>query len=331
MSHEQARLSANDPVLGVAGTLVTISDVEAAYPTSMSAKGAARFQCADPRCKVTVRAVIPEKDKPGRKRSPSAYFTSSPATHATGCTRRPLEQGTPPTPTTLTMAARSMRGSIPSVWNDSLTGASRVAGADGGIVVPPNPATPSRGAKVTRPGSGQSKMQTGRVKILAEVWLERTRARCLAAPFAADWNPGGNYETAFEVVTPRSVETSPSPERIYVGEISRLWKGNSGHGLTLAARHREGHEITVWLKSSLGEAGSDAKGLAKELRLREVKPGMIVFAFGAFVLQHVLGRTFYSLAIDKLPHVWVVSAEDAQKACQLIKRTRVEAKSAPNT
>lgn len=309
MAHEQAELSRFDPKLGPRGTLVSMEDVEAAYKTSAQANLTARYVCAD--CKVRVHAVIPSRIKPGRKRSPSPYFSSSPNKHKRDCTRRP-KAAPPSVPTTRTMAGRSRRGDVPAKWNELITpivpapgsGSSKPTGAVTGGA--------SKGVRVTTPGSGSSIPSTGLVEKVARAWLGMSATEAAAEPFEADWNPQGTYQTAFIVAGPKEVTDRPvTPERIYVGEIATVAQGKSGYILTLATRHGDGSELKVWLQNALQTAPAGGAQLWKRLQDGNVVPGMLIFALGAFAHQ-AIGPGFFSLPVIDSRKVWIVTDAEVQ-------------------
>lgn len=310
MAHEQARLTRADPQLGPVGTLVSMTDVTAVYTTTTSANRVAAYSCAD--CKVRVHAVLPKAVKPGRLRSPSPYFSSSPKRHAPGCTRRP-NAAPPPTPTTRTMAGRNHQGDIPAKWNEQLAASAPAPGTrpvDG----QGNPmGTSTRGARVTTPGSGTSIPSTGLVERIATHWLRMKPGQTAQQPFEADWNPGGTFATAFVVVGPAELTAHPAaPERVYVGEVLSVRKGASGYILTLLARHGSGREAKVWLQKSLQSAPSGGAQLWARLETGEVVPGMTVFALGAFHFQDIGVDGFYSLPVIDPRRVWLLSQAKAR-------------------
>lgn len=249
--------------------------------------------------------------KPGRLRSPSPYFSSSPHKHATGCTRR-AGAGTASTPAAKTMAARSTRAVAPSEWRDappSPGGAGSIVG--GGKAVGGSGSSP-QGARVTKPGAGTSVASTGRVEKVARAWLAMPQGNRPRAPFIASWNPGGTYASAFVLVGRTEVVASPqTPERIYVGEVASVARGASGYIVTLTETHRDGRAMKFWLQNSLQAAPAGGAQIWQKLDNKEIAPGMLAFALGEFALQ-AFGAGFYSLPVTDARRIWFVDARDAE-------------------
>lgn len=308
MAHERAELTSFNLRLGRPNDVVTITDVESHYTTSVAANAGIGYRCAD--CKVKVHAVIPEPIKKGRLRSPSSYFSSSPRKHRQGCTRLP--PSVPPGGvTTTTMKARPAKAKVPTAWNDLPPAGTptwggnevgRGAGASG---------TTTRGARVTASGGGTSKSDTGVVKRAAIAYLGMTTADLNATEFEATWNPGGTYATAFEVLVDGSITATPETEqRIYLGEVVSAFKGSSGYTVTLSPKHANGKELRLWLQNVIKTVPTGSQ-LGAALDGELIKPGMLAFALGAFKRQIANGgRVYYSMPLVDPRHMWFVESAE---------------------
>ena len=291
--HEQAVLTANHPLLGAAGTPVTIAAVEQHYSNSASANAAAQFRCADQHCNVSVRCVIPAGSTSNRKTSPAAYFRGR---HKAGCTRAPVPAVAVPAPTAAVVPASPNRGPIPTVW------VARVA--------PPSPATAAAphsgggasagGSARLSQGSGSSQPQSGLIERFADEWLAMNAAAQRATPLTAPWNPGGTYHSAVHSIGYHpTTDVTVVGERIFGGVLASVLAGKSGYVLTLLEKNANGDDLTVWVQNvsfSQGHAGAALQTRLAALA-QTLPAGLRVFALGEFVPQLRPNRRWYALPI----------------------------------
>lgn len=291
--HEQAVLVANHPLLGAAGTPVTIGMVERHYADSASANAAASFRCADQHCNVSVRCVIPAPSKSGRKTSPGAYFRGR---HKSGCTRAPVATMAAPVPVVAAVPASPNRGQIPTVWiPPAVPGPSVVAGAPSG-----GGGSGKSGAGRLGHGSGTSQPQSALVARFADEWLAMNATLQRSTPLTAPWNPGGTYHSAVHSIGYHpTTDVTGVGERIFGGVLATVLAVKTGYVLTLVEKNADGRDLTVWVQNISFQHGSAGTALQARLAaLAQTPPiGLRVFALGEFIPQRRPQRHWYALPI----------------------------------
>ena len=268
----------SDPNLGSAGTLMAIADVKSHYKSSTLANSRTKFKCAD--CAVAVHAVIPVPTVPGRRRSPSPYFSSSPKRHRHGCTRLPVVAPSIGA-AAVSMLGRSTRGAPPTRWVDPAT--ENVVGGTAGT----SPGVSSRGlstigAVTTTPGASASIASSSMTRRFAEKWRQMSSTLRGSTPLDAPWNTGGTYESASADIRSRGPSGSPdSPHAIYIGNIVLVRPIATGFSVTLSANHADGTQLLLWIQNHCkGKVGGSElwSVLAAGAALRQTE----VFALGYF-------------------------------------------------
>lgn len=303
MLHEQAVLMVSDPNLGSVGTLVAIADVKSHYKSSTLANARTKFKCAD--CAVAVHAVIPVPTVPGRRRSPSPYFSSSPKRHRHGCTRLPVVAPSIGA-AAVSMPGRSTRGAPPTRWVDPAT--ENVVGGTAGT----SPGVSSRGlstigAVTTTPGASASVAASSMTKRFAEEWRLMSSTLRGSTSLDAPWNPGGTYESAFADIRGRGPSGSPdTPHAIYIGNIKSVRPIATGFSITLSVNHADGAQLLLWVQHYCkGKVGGSElwSVLTAGAGLGQTE----VFALGYFRLTYPTGRgrNWYSLAIAEPKYIWI--------------------------
>ena len=257
--HEQAVLVASHPLLGAAGTPVTIGMVEHHYADSASANAAASFRCADQHCNVSVRCVIPTPSKSGRKTSPGAYFRGR---HKSGCTRAPVATVVVPAPVVAAGPASPNRGQVPTVWIAPAAPGPAVVGGtpnDGGGSAP-------NGAGRLGHGSGTSQPQSALIERFANEWLAMNATAQRATSLTAPWNPGGTYHSAVHSISYHpTVDVVGVGERIFGGVLASVLAVKTGYVLSLIEKNADGSDLRIWVQSVSFQQGSPGTALQTRL------------------------------------------------------------------
>ena len=291
--HEQAVLVASHPLLGAAGTPVTIGIVEHHYFDSASANAAASFRCADQHCNVSVRCVIPAQSKSGRKTSPGAYFRGR---HKAGCMRAPVAAVPVSAPAVATVPASPHRGSIPTVWIAPAMAGQAVAGSapsSGG-------GSAANGSGRLGHGSGTSQTQSALIERFADEWLAMNAAVQRTTPLTAPWNPGGTYHSAVHSIGYHpTTDVTGVGERIFGGMLASVRKVKTGYVLTLVEKNPDGRDLTVWVQDVTFQQGRAGTALQARLAALVQTPtvGLRVFALGEFIPQVRPKHCWYALPI----------------------------------
>ena len=309
--HDAAVLSCDAPALGIAGTLVNIWRLEGLYATTELANASATYHCADPACGVKVSAVIVVKDKEGRKRSPSSYFSAKPHGHVGGCSRQPAESQSANPPEHETLTAQPHRLNAPVVWNDpevkrmlspvqptvTLLGGGSRSGGHGGVTVL---------------GNGVSSTSTQKLENLALAWLHmRDDHQRLETKLAAPWNPLGSYFSAFRPL--HLMARQPVHElgkRVFVGTLSVVNLIPTGFWLELLESHKDQRVLAFWVKREALAAHADGEALRQQLISlagRDFGTSVGVYALGQFYLQEpkASNKTWYSLSVSHPHNIWI--------------------------
>lgn len=144
---------------------------------------------------------------------------------------------------------------------------------------------------------------------IATAYVSMDGAELLATPLRASWNPGGTYQSAFEILTTGSLTGSPQTlEQVYLGEIQSIFKGVTGYVLTLTARHANGKDLRIWIQNVAATSFGGAH-LWRRLEQKKILPGQIVFALGKFSLQTTnSAAVFYSMPIIDARRLWIVDS-----------------------
>lgn len=301
--HQQATLVSANVKLGNAGALVSIDDIEKHYATTAAANAAAKYKCADPKCGVSVIAVITKLTKQTRKNSPTSYFRASRKNpHVKGCSRAPV-----PTKVTTTThggtagQASPNRTSAPTVWVDPLATAG--SGVGGGGNATGTPSTGSRGTRGAN-GSGMSQGHSQMVETFAKKWVGMNAQTQRTTSLAAPWNPHGTYHSAFHPFAyNKAVDASTVGIKIYVGVVKQLINSPSGYIITLQEKNSGGEALEVLVPPAVFQYGAPGRALNSKLaRLIGSTNPVTVFALGIFS-KNPTGAISLSVAHPHCMHV----------------------------
>jgi hypothetical protein len=313
-THEQAVILNVDYKLGKKPyDLVSIDEIEKCYTTTQAAK-VNSYICANPSCGVSVTAVITQKNKLNRKRSPSSYFAAKPKSHIDGCDRQPKPKDSHQTGAGST-SPKEQKSKYRTKWVDPRSQAS--SGGNMGAVdtqTPPKGGVGDGRGKVRnstsdKPSQGQSSL----VKRFAEDWLSMTVRKRQSTPLDAPWNVGGSY---FSALVPlefyKNREIEGLGERIYSGALKEVVQGRTGITLVLQEPHFTGLPFWIWITSqtfSEGRSGSllhtELDALIKADSQKEYR----VFALGEFIKQTRGTRSWLSLQINHPAMVAILDNE----------------------
>lgn len=269
MSHEQTELITAVAGLGAVGDFVSTEAVEGLFSSTASANAVAKFRYADAKCRTAVRIIIPAKSKAGRKKSPSSYFSTSPAKHKVGCTRRaPMREGDSSAGAT-TRPAAPHRSEMPAVWVSNSGEENKASVSSSSDAA----STASWRSRVSTVGGGRSIGRVATVKKLAGHWETAPPSLRASAPLKAAWNPGGTYGSAFFELSASPPSDSPSTaEHVLVGTVDSIVSGKTGFTIVLHERHGDGLPLWVWLKDIV-RANSVGEALWSRLAGKAVSPG----------------------------------------------------------
>lgn|GEM_PF-3476277 len=302
-AHEQAVILNVDNRLGKNPyDLVSIDEIENCYATTQAAK-VNSFVCANSSCGVSVTAVITQKKRLNRKRSPSSYFAAKPNSHIVGCDRQPKpkelhqsESGS--------IAPKEEKSKYRTKWIDprSQSGSS---GSQEPIDAPASSEGDSgsgrgkvSGVTSNKPSQGQSSL----VKRFAEDWLSMTVRERRSTPLDAPWNVGGSYFSALvPLVFYKKREIDGLGERIYSGILKDVVQGRTGITLVLQEPHLTGFPFWVWVTNqALNERASGTSLHTKLNKLIKTnsRQEYRVFALGEFMKQTRGERSWWSLQVN---------------------------------
>lgn len=305
--HEQAIITLDNPFLGTKGSLISISVVAKHFPTTARANQGIAYECADPRCKVKVSAVIPVKTKLGRRTSPAPYFRGR---HVVGCTRNPQTALAPPLPAGGNKPAHPHRQSAPVVWVDPRAHVLPAGGGTSGGNQAGNADVPGSGGR-NGSGTGTSQRRSKIIENFASEWKTMTVHERRQNPLVAPWNPGGNYYSAFfplRYYPAISVDTLS--ETIFVGVLKGLVQGTSGYVITLAEKHPNGLDLRIWIQNptfTLQPGGPAVRATLATLAKTLPPQPVTVYALGAFSKQRATTgkREWYSLIVTHPHLIWI--------------------------
>lgn len=271
--HEVAVLLNDDPRLGVAGQLVTIDEIEEHYSTSKAAN-VNRYRCADGNCGVRVDAVIPAKIKPGRKISPCAYFVARP-THAPGCSRKPNAFQAASQETSGYNAPNSERISSPVIWVDPRKNLSPTS-VDSESTDEKSPDQTSDGRSRSRGVKGVSEARSQLVRKFATEWKNMTPNRRRSTPLKAEWNPGGNYDSAINpLINFKKLSLQNRSELLFEATVSRIHEGATGFTLDLVETDSSELQLKIWIRTIALTSGKQGRALKSELEEFKNNPNEI--------------------------------------------------------
>ena len=290
--HQQAILTTANDALGVEGDPVSIGVVEKHFNTSAKANAAAKFKCADSICNAKVSAVITKLSKKSRKNSPSSYFRGK---HRKGCTRQPRPTVSPPVSTVVSESASPTRTDAPAIWVEPTVNRETkgTRGSGGGLF---GPAGAGGSGKRSPNGTGVSEGRTQLVETLALKWMALSANVQRSHKLLADWNPGGNYFSAFGVLSYRNVgNVLDIARKIFVGMVAHVGDSHGVYTLNLSEINTDRVGLALKIEPQAFKYGRTGKALEEKLgklattTLSEPVP---VFALGQFVrdagTSHVL-------------------------------------------
>ena len=313
-AHEQAVILNVDHKLGKKShDLVSIDEIEKCYTTTQAAK-VNSYVCANPSCGVSVTAVITQKNKSNRKRSPSSYFAAKTKSHIVGCNRQPKPKDSHQ-PQLGAANPKEQKSKYRTKWVDP-----RSQVSPGGNVGAIDTPTPTEGSFGNRRGkirgstsNKQSQGQSSLVKRFAEDWLSMTVRDRQSEPLDAPWNIGGNYFSAFvplEFYMNREIESLG--ERIYSGTLKKAIQGRSGITLVLQEPHFTGLPFWIWITSQTFLEGTPGTSLHAELDnliRTDSQKEYRVFALGEFI-EHTRGsRSWWSLQVSHPAMIAILDSE----------------------
>lgn len=304
--HDEAILTRGTGRIASTGSSVTIDAVEKIYTSSAAVKAAEFFVCADPKCGVTVIAVITQSTKPGRKKSPSSYFRASPNPHRRGCTRRPSAVTTASPPLIGSKPAKPTKGTVPTKWKPPT--ASPGPSTAGTGTPPSTSATAGTGigTGTSATGTGTSSSSSSRVKHFAKSWKTMAPATLASTELSAPWNAGETYASAFmDLAVNVLASAAQSPIKIYRGTIARIHHGTTGYSLTLSQAHSTGKDLLVWVQNGVPSSCPSGAELWSRLTSGAVAVGTEVFALGQFDHNSRPHRVWYSLPVADGHDIWI--------------------------
>lgn len=309
MRHEHARVLLSDLGLPAVGQLVHISVLEELYGRTGRSPKAGGFACAT--CDVVVHPVLTRLARPGRKSSPSSYFSPSPRSHREDCARfRSL--GVTATRAAGALPAAPARTAIPAVW---ITAPQSVTnGQAGRHEQHASPHSSSRRARRLEAGSEISQARTGRVEAIARAWLQLSPASRHHQPLRAPWAKDGTYRTAVrELMRLDHTPSDVTGSSIYMAVIDgvhfrdgcctiRLQSKVRRLGRTGAQEHS--NALQVFLPREFGQtpAGRIVVSALKDLG-RSCRVGT-VFALGQFEWKFVR-HGWYSMTVPAEQWIWI--------------------------
>lgn len=305
--HEQATITSAGHPLGNPGYLVSISKVAEHYTTTAQANHGIAYVCADPHCKIKVRAVIPLKTKPGRRTSPAPYFRGK---HIAGCTRKPLPETVTLPPAEGDKPAHPNRESAPAIWIDPRLQAPATGGSTGDGSQTGNPGNAGLGG-FNGGGTGTSQRSSKIIENFASEWKSMTVYERQQTPLTAPWNLGGSYYDAFFPLhyyakTPVDAMT----ETIFVGAFKSLLLGTSGYVITLVERHPDGRDLRIWIQNptfNVQPGGAALQATLATLVKTPPQQPVQIYTLGTFSEQSAKNGNYkwYSLIVTHPHLIWI--------------------------
>lgn len=308
--HEQAILTTGNAAIGQPGKLVTIGEVLALYPTTAEANAGINYRCADPKCSVRVKAIIPVQKKASRKTSPSPYFAARWTPHLAGCTREPREVSKVTSTPVVIRPGNTSRLNVPVVWVDlQVQPSTSIAAAP--AIPPKNQPTKGSSGGRSSGGTGTSSGQSQLVERFAEAWKSMTVTERNNTELRALWNAGGTYFSgffplAYHVGT--AIETLG--DQIFVGTFKSIIHGKSGYTITLSEKHPDGHDLRIWIQDVSFTVPPNGAGLENILEVFSKSSPTItitLYTFGSFLKQRSQSgnHVWYALPVTHPHQIWI--------------------------
>lgn len=313
-AHEQAVILNADNKLGKKPyDLVSIDEIEKYYATTLAAK-VNSYICANPSCGVSVTAVITQKNKLDRKRSPSSYFSAKPKSHIVGCDRQPKPKNSQQCESG-SANPKEEKSKYRTKWvdprsqtsqggNDGSVGAQ--APSEGGLG---NGRGKVRGSISEKPSQGQSSL----IKRFAEDWASMTVQERRSTNLDAPWNNGGTYFSAFvplEFYRNRKIENLG--ELIYSGILKEAVQGRTGITLVLREPHSTKRPFWIWITNQTFNEGTSGTLLNDELNdliKKDIEKEYRIFALGEFITQERETNSWWSLQVNHPAMVAILDSE----------------------
>ncbi|MCF5314757.1 hypothetical protein L6218_13315 [Pseudomonas syringae pv. syringae] len=294
--HEQALLTENHPGLGSVGALVGINQIEELYKTSASANNAVKVKCANPSCGVKVSIVIPDKEKAGRKISPSAHFRGH---HPEGCDRQPQPSSTTPTSASSQLNANPVKKDFPQVWIDPSSTAANPSGSSLASANQDQRTGSGVGGR-SKAGLGASEGRSEMVKRFAKAWLDMTAQSRRMSSLRAPWNPEGTYDSAFYSFELNSTKfLGKVGTKIFTAPVISVDKVGGNFYLVLQEKTLGQAPKVVVLNSEVFEVGAAGRALLNQLNTFDPAQKIYLFVYGAFKYNSGASR---SELVVKHPH-----------------------------
>lgn len=287
MMHEQAMLTRDHPKLGGIDGLVTIGDISQEYTTSVAANNAVKVKCANPFCGVKVSIVIPSKTKGLRKTTPSPHFRG---VHAAGCDRKPSSLVSKNDVVSTSLSANPNRSDVPQVWIDPATTTFGTSG-NSSTAINRDTGVGSGGQGRSSVGQGTSKSQSEMLERFAKAWLGMSQSVRKKELLKAPWNTEGTYASAFHPFEFANTKfLGKIGYKIYTAAVDTISDQNGDICITLKQKVAASVSKLVVIKASTFGVGAAGKALSKILA-NDLKPGVFVFALGAFKFNSATGTS----------------------------------------
>jgi hypothetical protein len=124
------------------------------------------------------------------------------------------------------------------------------------------------------------------VSSFAKDWRKNSKQNQKSMPLRADWNPGGNYESAFHSIGHwRNNATLPElGQKIFVGVLQAIALDGASFSLALSDHMHAGASVEIYVPShvlSMGKAGIALHRTLSALSER-TQVGGTIFALGIF-------------------------------------------------
>lgn len=303
MPHDVAVLTEDSPIFGSAGQQVHIAAVEKACHVHGLDPNGLSLRCAW--CTAMVHPVIPKQFKPARRRSPSAYFSSSPRRHSTDCRRAGGSALLDHTSRDALTSLRPVRSQAPALWRMPASVACSSPTSD---LHRPNELTMNDDEQLLANSSlHRSRSVTDRVESVARAWCGLSPERRSNCPFISPWSrtyAQAVYDITYYGSLPQ--QACNGSARIFRACFGAMTFNDRGATIRVRERHEAGIKLEIRLLPTLlqQEAGR------RLLRQLESTACSSVFAFGAFQRRAFRGRPWFSLSVEDERCIWIPLASE---------------------
>lgn len=321
MRHEHARVIRNGAGLPAEGHTVHISVVERMQRLNGTLPPKGTFACTG--CDVEVRAVLTSEARPGRKSSPSSYFSPSPQSHHQDCARS-RSHCAAATRAASALPAAPVRTAIPAAWVAACQPATTSAASshDHHAVL----SLRSGRARRLDTGDRISQARTERVEAVARAWLQLSNEQRHQQSFKAPWAVDGSYATAVRDINRSDVTPAElTSQSIYMAVIRGIHVNDDRCTIRLAYAVRRlsqtgslehSNALQIVLPPTFGSTPTGSFLMEALRGSGSGLAGKTVFALGKFEWKFQR-HGWYSMLVPLEKWLWIPSLSEVRLEADL--------------